>query len=123
MREILFRGRPLDKYYGEWIEGYYFLDLEVEEAMHFIFNCPVRCPVEPETIGQFTGLTDKNGVKIFEGDIIKIGAEKEVFEVRFEHGCFMAYLNGEQFGLIGELQNCFIEVIGNIYDNPELIQK
>ena len=70
---------------------------------------------------QYSGIDDKNGKEIYEGDIFKLGAEKEVFEVRFEHGCFMAFYNGKQYGLIGELQICFIDIIGNIYQNAELL--
>ena len=70
---------------------------------------------------QYSGIDDKNGKEIYEGDIFKLGAEKEVFEVRFEHGCFMAFCNGKQYGLIGELRICFIDIIGNIYQNAELL--
>ena len=73
------------------------------------------------TLMQYTGLKDNNGKEIYEGDIFKIGAEKEIFEVRFEHGCFMAFCDGRQAGLVGELQMCFINVIGNIFENPELL--
>ncbi|MDD4495035.1 MAG: YopX family protein [Eubacteriales bacterium] len=117
-REILFRGKSPK---GHWIYGMPSYDLK------YIFNdgnydSYDQFEIIPETIGQFTGLTDKNGVKIFEGDVFKLGVEKEVFEVRFEHGCYMAFCNGKQYGLIGELQMCFINIIGNIHDNPELIK-
>ena len=69
---------------------------------------------------QYTGEKDKNGKEIYEGDLFKIGTEKDIFEVRFMSGCFMAMKKGKQFGLLGEIANIFLTVIGNIYENPEL---
>ena len=133
MREILFRGMTIrEKWvYGNLIKtdkGYlinHSLDFATKVSPNdkyafALFEDEISA-VSKNTIGQYTGLKDKNGKMIFEGDLFKIGAEKETFEVVYESGCFLAYCNGKQYGLLGELMMCFVEIIGNIHDNPELI--
>lgn len=70
-REILFRGKPIDKKFGEWVEGFYMEDLDNGRVKSFIFNTPLQIEVDPETVGQFTGLTDIKGNRIYEGDIFE----------------------------------------------------
>ena len=135
MREILFRGKRADN--GEWFYGYYtnaryYLD---KKEMHIIFEQDVEVyphsefaggeEVIPETVGQYTGLTDKNGRKIFEGDIVRYGdtIHRVVFEQRNGTAYFgLVYSSFETlpFGHYQDLKQ--IKVIGNIYDNPELLE-
>ena len=127
MREILFRGKRVDN--GEWAEGYYvpmgeyhyiltgrlelvpYLDFE-----HFLVN--------PETVGRFSGLTDRNGTKIFEGDIVHVKARSCSFT-----GCVIYWSeearyacktkSGTRYAICARFE---FKVIGNIYDNPELLE-
>lgn len=128
MREILFRGKRMDN--GEWVEGYYapigkyhyILTGRLELVPYLGFE---HFLVNPDTVGQFTGLTDKNGVKIFEGDIVRYGdtIHRVVFEQRNGTAYFgLVYAACETlpFGHYQDLKQ--IEVIGNIYDNPELLE-
>ena len=78
--------------------------------------------VDPETVGQYTGIDDREGEKIFEGDIFKIGAENNIYTVRFDYGCFLAYEDDVQVGILAELATMFIKKIGNIHDNKELLK-
>lgn len=109
MREILFRGKRLDN--GEWVCGYlYRLSERLNPFIMFVNSNAESHEVIPETVEQFTGLTDKNGKKIFEGDIIAYGDDR--YLVNFGDGYF------SPFDFICE-DEC--KVIGNIYDNPELL--
>ena len=142
-REILFRGKVSGKRLnkGEWIEGdlVHQLDYYVKPCdKYFILNKydtndyeigePIQ--VDPATVGQFTGLTDKNGVKIFEGDKLYCEArlDKAEMYVVFEEGqfrmvlCdkFKEYETGRGYYDI----NCFQKtVIGNIHDTPDLAKE
>ena len=113
MREILFRGKR-KKGDKRWVEG----DLLHGYSGFGITNryyAGSSFEVVLETVGQYTGLTDKNGKKIFEGDIVKISND-EIFEVKYEDGGFTAGL------FLGDWDYGHVEVIGNIHDNPELME-
>ena len=143
MREILFRGKRTDDY--EWIEGSLCTTIPSDEDFYTIsyFDFEgyyIEEKVIPETVGQYTGLNDKNGRKIFEGDMIKPFDDViDKMVVEFCLGQFLLCLYGER-GYMAEYgweesenYGCFeaeplssygddIEVIGNIHDDPELLR-
>ena len=115
-REILFRGKRADN--GEWVYGYYSFNPFFKRGEMFVFSdYSYVYHVDPSTVCQFTGLTDRNGVKIFEGDILKWD-EKEWGCPFFETVTW----NYELFGIRQREWKNFCEVIGNIFDNPELLE-
>ena len=119
-REILFRGKSIDN--GEWVEGTIHFNGKYILSNKHRNNYHEWVEIIPETVGQYTGIDDREGDKIFEGDIFKIGAENNIYTVRFDYGCFLAYDgNGEQVGILSELSTMFVKVIGNINDNKELL--
>ena len=138
MRQILFRGKSKSINKGKWIYGSFVEDTDLN-ACCIIDKSLVYELVDRETVGQYTGLTDKNGKKVFDGDIISAitldtGNEQRAV-VCF--GNFIDENNGDEY--IGffidfdgvkttitqlAMEECKnrIEVIGNIYDNPELLK-
>jgi uncharacterized phage protein (TIGR01671 family) len=122
MREYLFRGKMIAN--GNWSEGNLLVTEEGCGITPSIIVSGSYVAVDPETVGQYTGLTDKNGTKIFEGDIVKYGdtVHNVVFEQRngtAYFGLVYSTLETLSFGYYQDLKQ--IEVIGNIYDNPELV--
>lgn len=135
MREIFFRGKRIDN--GEWVEGYFGIK-GLDEFKQYCIMVPTfhgtdglpvmqsdfyftDIIVDPLTVGQYTGLTDKNGKKIFEGDIVKgvcYAGETEGI-VTFKNGYYYIHAYA---GYCEQLSRCshMVEVIGNIHDNPEL---
>lgn len=135
MHEILFRGKRVDN--GEWVMGdgiHYPKSVNYKgscwiDGMHEKANDWIR--VHPETVGQYTGLKDRNGKKIFEGDIIKIPDDYDQFgqnagekyQVIFQFGGFRLKpkysKNAKGYWLEDDKT---VEVIGNIHDNPALLK-
>ena len=131
MREILFRGKRVDN--GELVYGW-LCRVGDKYANIVEKDTEVLCSVSTKTIGQYTGLTDKNGKKIFEGDIIKIVPDYDysddysISKVYSYNGVFCVDYHGDDFDstALGFLEDYLpdgdFEVIGNIHDNPELLE-
>ena len=142
MREILFRGKRVNN--GEWVQGFYvyyvlsplpkqqFQRITTGEAMGY--GATESYDVIPETIGQYTGLTDKNGTKIFEGDIVEGHCHSQWSHrlqrcvVEYDRDSFKSrrYLNYPDEKHYFEYKVLFskdVVVIGNIHDNPELLKE
>ena len=115
MREILFKGKRVDN--GEWTEGYFFKSWDkVFLLWGMTGDCPNMEEVVPETIGQFTGLCDKNGKKIFKGDIVESPhGTRGVVEWHRETCAFLVNIGDDW----QTMDDCPYEVVGNIYDNKE----
>lgn len=137
MREILFRGKRCDN--RKWVQGSLFAEGSRVEIVRSICNNVGIEGVEviPETVGQFTGLTDKNGKKIFEGDILYSPfwwwGPRFVYLMQGECGpchadSVMQYIlarnveNPENQATYNLWNACEVEIIGNIHNNPKLLE-
>lgn len=121
MREIKFRGKDIAS--NKWAYGYLYRLKGVYTICENI-RYDEQTPIFIDTLGQYTGLHDKNGVEIYEGDIVKvIFGEKNIGKVIYEHSGFIIDVTNmnRPYGRVDFVNN-FIKVIGNIYDNPELLK-
>lgn len=126
----LWRGK--DVAFGEWVEGDLLCDKFFDGSMNYCiferdFDNSNSYTVDPSTLGECTGLTDKNGKLIFEGHIVKYSSRYKqcVGEILFSgNQCrfIMRLGSGQVFEVARKYANCY-EIIGNIHDNPELLQK
>lgn len=119
MREILFKAKKIDN--GEWVEGL----LTIMWGQYHIINPSdenTAYPIDVETICQFTGLSDKNGNKIWENDIVKETDIHLLGSVEYdeEHGMYVINEVNDGYQNFQEFWSC-TEVIGNIFDNSELL--
>ena len=119
MREILFKGKRIDD--GAWVSGFYFFDTNGGHYIQHPFETIdgehgyKSYEVDPETVGEFTGIKDYNGRRIFENDIVKTMYGNGV--VSFSNGHFYVFVKDWGVPPVDR----FMTVVGNVYDNPKIL--
>ena len=142
MHEILFRGKRIAN--GKWVSGYYVVrkrpyfkdkgadfehiicdNLVIDDFndKQFVDTIPITYSVDPETVGQYTGLTDTNGRKIFEGDIVWDSYDEDYGKVEWDNDMAKFIITYSTFTVdFDSVYGEELEIVGNVYDNPELLE-
>lgn len=125
MREILFRGKRTDN--GEWVQGYIcrygWIGKEKDYIIPDYASALYTAEIDPETVGQYTGLTDMNGRKIFEGDTVWNSYDEDYGKVEWDNDMAKFIITFPTFTV--DFANVYgeeLEIVGNVYDNPELLK-
>lgn len=133
MREILFRAKRIDN--GEWVKGYFWRGVDhiymIPSHVGIGYDDKIKhmsayaVEVEPETICQYTGLTDKNGNRIWENDIVEDKRFNEFYKIVFrvrDGGWYVENIKSGALFRIMERTSYQYERCGNIFDNPEVLK-
>ena len=125
MRKILFRGKRTDN--GEWVQGYPcrygWIGKEKDYIIPDYASALYTAEIDPETVGQYTGLTDMNGRKIFEGDTVWNSYDEDYGKVEWDNDMAKFIITFPTFTV--DFANVYgeeLEIVGNVYDNPELLK-
>lgn len=142
MREILFRGKRIAN--GKWVSGYYVVrkrpyfkdkgadfehiicdNLVIDDFndKQFVDTIPITYSVDPETIGQYTGVTDTNGNKIFEGDVVWDSYDEDYGKVEWDNDTAKFIITFSTFTVdFDSVYGKELEIVGNVFDTPEFFE-
>mgnify|MGYP000893586422 CR=1 FL=1 len=118
MREYKFRGKRIDN--GEWVYGYVYKDALIGCNILQTKPCLAAIMVDPSTAGQYTGLKDKNGKEIYEGDVVRLFGG-EYCQGYYEHDQTIVVKSAYDIVAMEESEN--VQLLGNVWDNPELLKE
>lgn len=126
MREILFRGKRIDN--GEWVQGYIcrygWTGKEKDYIIPDYASALYTIEIDPETVGQYTGLTDENGRKIFEGDTVWNSYDEDYGKVEWDNDMAKFIITFSTFTVdFDSVYGEELEIDGNVYDNPEHLER
>lgn len=142
MRKIFFRGKRVDN--GKWVGGYYVVrkrpyfkdkgadfehiicdNLVIDDFndKQFVDTIPITYSVDPETIGQYTGVTDTNGNKIFEGDVVWDSYDEDYGKVEWDNDTAKFIITFSTFTVdFDSVYGKELEIVGNVFDTPEFLE-